>query len=128
MLIPGHDGASLVVCGTCRGADGVAGGGAALLAAVRDVAVEAAYAGIAVETMACLWSCAAGSSVQLRSPGKIGYVLGRMDGDVAAARALLDFAVAYAASTDGEVPFARWPKGVLGHFIARIPPPAMLIA
>lgn len=127
MLVPASNRTSLVVCGTCRGPGGAAGGGEALLAALRTVAAEPAYAPVAVETMACLWSCAAGASVQLRGPGKIGYVLGHFAGDDAA-RALLDFALAHHASADGEVAFDRWPAGVMGHFIARVPPPGTLIA
>lgn len=128
MLKPAAPGPSLIVCSTCRGPDGAVGGGAALLKALRaagrrvDRGPDSA---VAVETMACLWSCGAGASVQLRAPGKIGYVMGGFA--AADAPDLLTFAEAYAASADGDVPFDRWPKGVLGHFIARIPPPGMLI-
>ncbi len=120
MLAPGHDGPALIVCSTCRGADGAAGGGAALLAALRRLDGD-----VAVEPVACLWSCGSGASVQLRAPGKIGYVMGGFT--AADAPDLRAFADAYAASADGEVAFARWPKGVLGHFIARTPPPGMAI-
>ena len=121
MLVPGHDGPSLIVCSTCRGPDGVAGGGAALLTALRD-----AVSPVAVEAMACLWSCGAGASVQLRAPARIGYVMGGFA--ASDAPALIAFAAAYAASADGEVPYDQWPRGILGHFIARIPPPGMTIA
>ena len=121
MLVPGHNGASLVVCATCRAPSGAAGGGAALLAALR---AAAGTGDVAVETMACLWTCGQGASVQLRAPGKIGYVMGGFD--ASAAGDLLAFARVYAASADGEVAFAAWPPGVLGHFIARVPPPGML--
>lgn len=102
--------------------------GTDLVAAIRVIADDPRYAAIAVETMACFWSCAAGISVHLRAPGKIGYVLGRFGPDPDAARALLDFALAYDATSDGEVRFDRWPAGVLGHFIARVPPAGMLTA
>ncbi|MGI4879666.1 MAG: DUF1636 family protein [Janthinobacterium lividum] len=118
--MPASPGPSLIVCSTCRGPDGATGGGAALLKALRGL-----HSTVAVETMACLWSCGAGASVQLRAPGKIGYVMGGFA--AADAADILAFADAYAASADGEVAFDRWPKGVLGHFIARIPPPGMLI-
>lgn len=110
--------ADLIVCTTCRGPGGVAGTGAALAAALTSLA---AGSGIAVTPAACLWSCGQGASAQLRGAGRTGYVMG---GFVAAdAAALLAFAAAYAATADGEVPFDRWPAGVLGHFIARTPPP-----
>ncbi|MDR7157252.1 putative metal-binding protein, partial [Sphingobium xenophagum] len=36
--------------------------------------------------------------------------------------AILDYAVGYAQSEDGQVPYAQWPDGVKGHFITRAPP------
>ena len=109
--------AEIIVCTTCRGPGGVAGTGAAFAAALAAAAGSA----VAVTPAVCLWSCGQGASAQLRGEGKTGYVMG---GFVAAdAPALLDFAAAYAASADGEVAFDRWPAGVLGHFIARTPPP-----
>jgi predicted metal-binding protein len=120
MLVRSLDGPALIVCSTCRGPDGATGGGAALLATLH-----AAKGEVAVEAMACLWTCASGASVQLRAPAKIGYVMGGFA--AADAPALLAFAAAYTASADGEVPYDQWPKGVLGHFIARTPPPGMLV-
>lgn len=120
MLTPAAPGTALIVCSTCRGPDGRDGGGAALLAALRT-----GGGNVAVEAMACLWSCGSGASVQLRAPGKVAYVMGRLA--AADAPALLAFAAAYADSADGEVPFERWPAGILGHFIARVPPPGMLV-
>ncbi len=124
MLLPGPDGTALVVCTTCRGPGGDGDGGR-LATELARLAGEPAYAGIAVAPLACLWSCGAGVSVQLRAPAKIGYVMGGFA--AADARDLLAFALAYAASVDGEVPFDDWPAGVLGHFIARTPPPGMTI-
>lgn len=106
---------TLTVCATCRAPDRTVGGGAALLDAVR----ASAPAGIAVAGHDCLWSCASGASVQLSGPGRTTYVMGHFA--VADAGAIVDFARAYAATSDGVVPFDRWPKGVLGHFIARVP-------
>jgi predicted metal-binding protein len=125
VLKPASSGPALIVCSTCRGPDGATGGGAALLKALLRLG-RALETEVAVETMACLWSCGAGASVQLRAPGKIGYVMGGFA--AADASDILAFATAYAATEDGDVPFDQWPKGVLGHFIARIPPPGMLIA
>ncbi len=117
MATPGPD---LFVCTTCRGPGRVDGVGAALAAEVATLAADPAYAAVTVAPVACLWSCGDGASAQLRAPGRTGYVMGRFTaGD---ARALLDFAVAYAASADGVVPYDAWPPGILGHFIARTPP------
>ncbi|QYE36633.1 DUF1636 domain-containing protein [Polymorphobacter sp. PAMC 29334] len=124
MLKPASSGPALIVCSTCRGPDGATGGGAALLKALRELGRDLDGT-VAVDRMACLWSCGAGASVQLRAPGKIGYVMGGFA--AADAPDILAFAAAYAATADGEVPFNLWPKGVLGHFIARIPPPGLLI-
>ncbi len=120
MLVRRSDAPELIVCSTCRGPDGASGGGAALAAALRRTRGE-----VAVVDVPCLWSCGAGASVQLRAPGKIGYVMGRFA--ASDAPDLLAFADAYAASADGEVAYALWPKGVLGHFIARTPPAGMAI-
>ena len=111
----------LFVCTTCRGPDRTTGVGAALASEVAALAADPAYAGVAVSPVECLWSCDRGASAQLRDAGKTGYVMGGLsDGD---ARALLDFALAHAATTDGVVPYDAWPKGILGHFLARTPPP-----
>jgi predicted metal-binding protein len=129
MLTPVDDGPAVVACNTCRFApearedgEGVRGGArlAEALAAVK--ASDPAYAGIAVQQMPCLFACAEHCTVHLRAPGKVGYVLGRFTPDAEAARAILDYAVHYAASDHGRVPFARWPQGVKGHFITRTPP------
>lgn len=125
MLVPATNATSVLVCSTCRGPDRASGGGAALAAALATLATDPGYAGVAVEPMACLWSCGSGASAQVRHPAKIGYVMGGFA--ASDARALLDFALAHAASADGEVPYDRWPKGVLGHFLARTPPPGMTV-
>lgn len=133
MLTRVDPGPAVVVCNSCRhssaaqvDANGVRGG-ARLLAALRDVkAAEPRYAGIAVQEMACLFACQDFCTVHLRAPDKVGYVLGRFGGDADAARAILDYAVHYAASDDGRVAYSLWPAGVKGHFIARVPPPGWL--
>jgi predicted metal-binding protein len=122
-------GAAVVACSTCRlsaetrdDAEGLRGG-ARLVAALREVkAADPRYDGVAVQEMACLFACKDHCTVHLRAPGKISYVLGRFAPDLAAARAILDYAVHYAASAQGEVPYADWPEGIKGHFITRSPP------
>ncbi len=127
MLIPADDGVAVVVCTTCR--TGGDGDGAALAAALHRVrAADPALHGVAVQEMACLFACRDACTVHLRGAGRIGYVLGRFAPDAAAARAILDYARAYAATRDGEVAFADWPEGVKGHFLVRLPPPGYLVA
>lgn len=127
------DGPAVVACNTCRhsaesreGPDGVRGG-ARLAEALRAVQVgEPRFAGIAVQEMPCLFACTEFCTVHLRAPDKVGYVLGRFTPDAEAARAILDYAVHYAASEHGRVPFGQWPQGVKGHFITRTPPPGFV--
>lgn len=129
MLIPVEDGPAVVACNTCRltkeAREDETGqrGGARLVEALHNArASDARYAGIAVQEMPCLFACTEHCTVHLRAPGKVGYVLGRFAPDDDAARAILDYAVHYAASEHGRVPFKQWPQGVKGHFITRTPP------
>jgi predicted metal-binding protein len=129
MLKRVEDGPAIVACNTCRLSEaeredalGVRGG-ARLVAALRAVqASDPRYAAIAVQEMPCLFACQDHCTVHLRAPGKIGYVLGRFAADEEAARALLDYALLYAESEHGRVPFSLWPQGVKGHFLTRMPP------
>ena len=134
MLQPVEPGAAVVVCSTCRIStdiredDGGQRGGALLAQAMRDMqAAEPALAGVAVQEMPCLFACQDFCTVHLRAPGKVGYVLGRFIPDEDAARAILDYAIAYAASEIGQVPFRQWPAGVKGHFITRTPPAGFVV-
>lgn len=128
------DGPSLVVCNTCRlseeereNSEGVRGG--ALLVAQLRAAAEgnAAMSGLSIEEMPCLFNCAQHCSIHVRSPDKIGYVLGRFEPTAEAAQAILDYASAYMASDEGIVPYRQWPEGVKGHFIVRIPPSGRVV-
>jgi predicted metal-binding protein len=129
MLTPVARGAAVVACNTCRlsadAREDATGrrGGALLVAALRSVKdADARYEAIAVQEMPCLFACADFCTVHLRAPGKVSYVLGRFAPDEEAARAILDYALHYAASEHGRVPFRDWPQGVKGHFITRSPP------
>ncbi|HUD29808.1 MAG TPA: DUF1636 domain-containing protein [Novosphingobium sp.] len=122
-------GPSVVVCNTCRlGAearDDAQGrrGGTLLEEALREVqAADPALQGVAVQAMPCLFACSRHCTVHIRAPGKVGYVLGDFVPGEEAARAILEYAVAHAASAEGRVPFREWPQGVKGHFITRTPP------
>jgi predicted metal-binding protein len=130
MLTRVDPGPAVVVCNTCRhsresrdDAGGVRGGVRLAELLKRLKADEPRYAGVAVQEMPCLFACQDHCTVHLRAPDKVGYVLGRFTPDEDAARAILDYAVHYAASEHGRVAYAVWPEGVKGHFITRTPPP-----
>lgn len=129
MLTPVNPGPAVVACNTCRLSAGArsdgegVSGGARLVAALHAAKeFDARYDGIAVQEMPCLLACAEFCAVHLRAPGKVSYVLGRFAPDEDAARAILDYAVHYAASEHGRVAYRDWPEGVKGHFITRSPP------
>lgn len=129
MLTPVDPGPAIVACNTCRldkdRRDDEQGrrGGALLGAALHAAkAADARYAAIAIQDMPCLFACGDHCTIHLRASGKISYVLGRFAPDMDAARAILDYALHYANSPDGRVPYAQWPEGVKGHFITRSPP------
>ena len=129
MLTRVDAGPAVVACSTCRfsrdartDAAGVSGGARLIEALQRIKASDPRYAGIAVQAMPCLFACQDHCTVHLRAPDKVGYVLGRFVPDADAARAILDYAVHYAASEHGRVAYSLWPDGVKGHFITRTPP------
>ena len=129
MLTPVENVPAVVVCSTCcRAKDQPLDetgrrGGQALADALRAAqAVRPDYAAIAIQEMPCLFACKEHCTVHLRAPGKMSYVLGRFTPTAEDAMAILDYAVHYAASPEGVVPYRDWPEGVKGHFIARMPP------
>jgi predicted metal-binding protein len=133
MLKRVEDGPAVVACNTCRHSadareDGAGvRGGARLVAALRAVKEgDPRYAGVAVQEMPCLFACTDHCTVHLRAPDKVGYVLGRFEPGEDSARAILDYAVHYAESEHGRVPYSKWPEGVKGHFITRTPPPGFV--
>jgi predicted metal-binding protein len=58
----------------------------------------------------------------IRAERRLGYVLGRFVPSREHAVALLEYISEYLGSTDGVVPYAKWPDGVKGHFLVRVPP------
>ena len=129
MLKPVPTGPAIVACSTCRlsaeareNAEGVRGGALLAQALHAAKAADPRYEGVDVQEMPCLFACTEFCTVHLRAPGKVSYVLGRFTPDMDAARAILDYAVHYAESAHGRVPFKQWPEGVKGHFITRSPP------
>jgi predicted metal-binding protein len=126
----GH-GTSVVACNTCRRPDvprGDEAAGAQLVTALRAVQAEdPRYSDVEVQEMPCLFACKDSCTIHLRAPGKIGYVLGKFEPDQDTARAILDYAVQYAASEIGQVPYKQWPEGVKGHFLTRTPPEGYIV-
>lgn len=134
MLKPASDGVAVVACNTCRHSaqaredeQGRKGGAALVEALHRVKASDAAYDGVEVQEMPCLFACSRHCTVHLRGPGRVGYVMGDFTPDEDAARAILDYARAYADSECGSVPYRDWPQGVKGHFITRTPPQGSLV-
>jgi predicted metal-binding protein len=135
MLKPVAPGPAVVACNTCRRSSDTGAGadarrdGALLVEALRAVqASDRRYEGVAVQEMPCLFACTDACTVHLRGPDKVGYVLGRFTPDQEAARAILDYAVLYADSEAGQVPYRDWPEGVKGHFLTRTPPAGFVVA
>jgi len=117
--------ARLTVCDTCafdrknRTFEGRTGGE---LLAERVEALAAGLAQLEVRRHSCLMGCEHSCNIALQAHGKISYVLGNFRPTAEAAAGIVDYALLYAASEAGLVPFRQWPKAVKGHFIARLPP------
>lgn len=86
--------------------------------------LEAAVTGtmIRVRPIGCLLQCDRACSAGLTALGKWSYAFDTLPPTLASATMLVAFARLYAASQDGVIPFARWPKGIQAHFSARLPP------
>jgi predicted metal-binding protein len=76
--------------------------------------------------MPCLFACGNHCTAYLRSDRRFGYLLGRFRPTPEHATALLDYLAEYLSTPDGVVPYARWPDSIKGHFLARIPPAALV--
>jgi predicted metal-binding protein len=123
---PGAARVELIVCVSCdpAGSDGSCDrAGERLLARLQDArsALGAAAPPLALGSMQCLWACRRGCAVHLRSPRRMGYVLGEFEPSAQAASLLLAFASLYCASHDGVVLLPQWPEGLRGHFLCRVP-------
>lgn len=112
----------ILVCETCRNADGETVGPVFAGHVRAAVAAHPALAGIGVQTFRCLMSCRRPCAALVRSAGRMTYVLGDLAPDRAAADTLAAYAAAYRDTADGVVPFRQWPEGVKGRFVARMPP------
>ncbi len=129
MLKAAPSAASLVVCSTCRHSKDVRTdssgrhGGAVFAQALEDaLATHRCRGRTEIQSMPCLYACSSHCAVYIRSVRRLGYTLGRFSPTLSDALALLDYLAEYLETADGVVPYARWPEGVKGHFIARVPP------
>lgn len=114
----------ITVCDTCRQADRKElkeepPCGVGLLAEIESAAAET---DVVVRNISCLMGCERACNVAISAPGKLTYVLGRFEPTKDAAEAIVEYASGHQSSESGAVPFRQWPKGVKGHFVARIPP------
>lgn len=116
----------LTICATCKfsalSAFDEKGqtGGEVLMDEVKRLAADR-HSGVKLKTHECLWACNRSCTALIRQAGKTGYLAGGFTPDADAASALLDWADELDASIDGEVDFHRWPEGMKGHFMARLP-------
>lgn len=76
---------------------------------------------VTVTSTRCLWACTRSCAVHLRSPGRVGYVIGDLAPSKEFAVALLELAKLYTDTPDGAVPLKQRPQALRGHFICRVP-------
>ncbi len=115
--------ATLHVCITCRRegealAESAERPGARLH---RRLVAAGAPEGVAIKPVECLSACSNGCSVALSRPGCWAYVYGRLNPDADVAD-ILAGAAAYAASSDGLVPWRQRPVIFRKQSLARVPP------
>jgi len=117
------DPTELLVCVKCRRGTDIAQDatrpGAALLDALS---AQGLPDGVTVRPVECLSNCSRGCTIALRGGGqRWSYVYGNLD-ETAHAATVLEGAAAYAATSDGVVPWRERPEHFRKNCIARIPP------
>ncbi len=113
--------ATLHVCITCKAGEPVPEGAVAPGALLHAALVAGdAPEGVRIVPVECLSACSQGCSVALSGAGKWSYVYGRLTQDDAAD--VLAGAAAYAATSDGIVPWRERPVIFRKQSLARIPP------
>jgi len=124
---------SLVVCSTCRFSEGARedengqrGGALFAQTLIESLTDHSCKGRIEIESMPCLFACSSYCTAYVRSDQRFGYILGRFRPTQETAIALLDYIVQYLDTSDGIVPYARWPEGIKGHFLVRVPPPGLV--
>ena len=119
--------ATLHVCITCRAGQTVPEGqptpGSLLHQAIDQIG---APPGVSVVPVECLSACNQGCAVALSAPGSWSYVYGRLSAEHA--RDVVVGAAAYAATSDGIVPWRTRPEIFRKQSLARIPPLAPAVA
>lgn len=116
--------ATLYVCTTCRAGEVLEEDAPRPGALLHDALVAGgAPEGVRIVGVSCLSACSQGSAVALSEPGKWTYVYGRMT--MQDAPDILAGAAAYAASTDGLVPWRDRPTVFRKQSLARVPPFSM---
>ena len=114
------DVATIYVCITCRGPDGLVRDplpGATLAAATAQAAQGT---GIRVRPIRCLANCSRGPSAAMRADGSWTYIFGGLD--AACAPALVVGARMLAAALDGILPWRGRPDVLKRGLCARTPP------
>ncbi|GEL51343.1 DUF1636 domain-containing protein [Acetobacter tropicalis] len=113
--------AKLFVCTTCRAGEPVVEGqpvpGARLYTHLADQKPDS---GLEIVPVECLSACNNGCVVALSAPGRWSYVYGRLT--EADAPEILAGAEAYAATSDGLVPWRQRPQIFRKQSLARLPP------
>ncbi len=114
-------GAVVHVCMTCKAGqplpDGQVAPGAQLFAALNaDITPQ----GVEIRPVECLSACDHGCNIALTQAGAWSYVYGRLT--LADVPEILRGAAAYAATTDGIVPWRERPVIFRKQSLARIPP------
>ncbi len=112
---------TLLVCVTCRREDWA--GGEARPGATMLAALEAGHlpAGMALRGVECLSACSRGCAIALAGPGRWTYVYGDLD-PATDPPDILAGAAAYAATSDGLMPWREQPLVFRRNSIARVPP------
>lgn len=112
---------TLYVCKTCKAGEvhenDADRPGARLHAAIT---AEQAPEGVTIVGVECLSACSQGAAVALSEPGKWTYVYGRLTPEDVPD--ILAGAAAYAATTDGLVPWRARPVIFRKQSLARVPP------
>ncbi|MFT6451226.1 MAG: putative metal-binding protein [Halocynthiibacter sp.] len=115
----------ITICDTCKRDDWDAETAGQTDGEKLAHAVEAAASGrtdIKTRRVSCLMGCDHSCNIAVQAAGKLAYTLGRFEGSVEDAEAIVDYAAKHAASDTGQVPYREWPQGVKGHFVTRHPP------
>ena len=113
--------ARLIICDTCKREGHEPVDGKTCGEQLAEL-IESKNPEIEIERHSCLMGCERACNIALQEDGKISYVLGRFEPNLADADGIIQYALMYQNSDNGRVPYKEWPQPVKGHFVARIPP------